>query len=446
MKLFDYQTLGVDFLAPAKTALLNWEPGCGKTPVAVCSWEWAEADEVVVLCPAVAKENWRREIRRWGDKNREVVVLTSRSKRVPARGTARRVIVANYDLLTGVSPAWKSLKALAPDVLVLDEAHFLKNVAAIRTKRVLGRDGLAPVSKRVWCLTGTPAPNHYGELYPMIRALYPQAITRNDGYVLSQWAFEDAYCRVSVTPWGRKVQGSKNGKDLAEKLKGFMSTVKKTDVLTDLPPLLFDILPVSPDEIPAESRAEVAAAYEALQAVLDSNPNADALDAVNSAGLALASERRAIGLAKIQFVAKLIKDELDANSQAKRVIFAVHKSIIEGLTAALKAYNPVVIDGGVSAQQRTTAVDRFQNDPACRVFIGNITAAGTAISLTASKDVVFAESSWVPSDNYQAACRCHRVGQRDAVLARMVCLSGTVDERVLTAVAAKSAELAELFG
>lgn len=450
MKLFPYQNDGVRFLTEREDALLNWEPGCGKTPTAIAAWETTGAVEVVVLCPAVAKENWVRETKRWASPSRDIVVLRKQNQPVPPNPNRDpRVIVANYDLLRSDTLTRKSLLRMTPDVLVLDEAHFLKNPTAQRTRAVYGMrpgQGLAANAGRVWALTGTPAPNNYGELYPMIRSLFPDVITRPDGYVLSRQAFEDLYCKVAVTPWGRKIYGSKNGKDLAAKLQPHMSSLKKKDVLTDLPPLLFDVLPVDQDDIPDESRAEVAAAYAALQAAVDSNPEGDLLKALSSSGLALASARRAVGIAKTNVVAKLIKDELDADENAKRVVFAVHKSVIEGLTLALKEFNPAVIDGSVSTYDRALAVDRFQKDPTCRVFIGNITASGTAITLTAANNVVFAESSWVPADNYQAACRAHRVGQRDAVLARMVCLSGTIDERVQTVVAAKTAELAELFG
>lgn len=445
-KLFPYQSDGADFLNGRRNALLNWEPGCGKTATAVAAWDKTAARKVLVLCPAIGKHMWEREVARWG-KPRTITVLKGRTAPLPKLDEGLHVVIANYDLLAGRdSYVFARLAKIQWDVLVLDEAHFLKNPGTDRTKRVFGKNGLAFKADRVWALTGTPAPNHYGELYAMIRALFPHAITRDDGTVLSRERFEDTYCKVAFTPWGRKVTGSQNGTELAAKLKPFMSSLKKKDVLADLPPLLFDVLPLSPDDLPPEARKAAVAASEALMEVMESNPTDDLLDAMRKASLHLGTERRLIGLAKAELVANLVKSELTADAKAKRIIFAHHSEVIDVLKSSLSAFQPGVIDGRTTSYNRALAEQRFQTDPACRVIICQITAGGTVITLTASRDVVFAESSWTPGDNYQAACRAHRVGQHDAVLARMVCLSGTVDERIMAVCASKTAELAELFG
>jgi hypothetical protein len=78
-------------------------------------------------------------------------------------------------------------------------------------------------------------------------------------------------------------------------------------------------------------------------------------------------------------------------------------------------------------ENRQKAVDNFQNDPACNLFVGNIRAAGVGLTLTASAHVIFAELDWVPGNMMQCEDRCHRIGQHDSVLIQLLALEGSLD-------------------
>ena len=180
---------------------------------------------------------------------------------------------------------------------------------------------------------------------------------------------------------------------------------------------------------------------EAILAVLrDANGEKDLAKLV----VHVAELRRITGLAKVQPVIEQLKDEL-AGGLKKIVLFAHHKDVITGLLDGLKDYNPVALFGGVSPSARQTAIDSFQNNPEIRIFIGQLAAAGTAITLTAASDVLFIESSWVPAENAQAAMRVHRIGQKDSVLIRFATLAGSLDEWITETVRRKTAVLSELF-
>jgi SWI/SNF-related matrix-associated actin-dependent regulator 1 of chromatin subfamily A len=121
----------------------------------------------------------------------------------------------------------------------------------------------------------------------------------------------------------------------------------------------------------------------------------------------------------------------------KVVVFAYHKDVIEGLKNGLESHSPVTISGDTASSKRQEVVDRFQTDPKTRVFIGQITAAGTGITLTAASTVVFVETSWVPGEIAQAEDRCHRIGQKDSVLVQFLVFAGTLEEHQLRAVVDK---------
>jgi SNF2 family DNA or RNA helicase len=130
-----------------------------------------------------------------------------------------------------------------------------------------------------------------------------------------------------------------------------------------------------------------------------------------------------------------IKDCLEQTD--KVVVFAHHIHIIDGLMDGLKEFNPVKVTGSVKNEDRQTAVDTFQTDNKCRVFVGNIKAAGVGLTLTAASHVIFVEASWSPADIQQAADRCHRIGQKDNVTVDLLTISESIDSLVLHSVLTK---------
>jgi SWI/SNF-related matrix-associated actin-dependent regulator 1 of chromatin subfamily A len=157
-----------------------------------------------------------------------------------------------------------------------------------------------------------------------------------------------------------------------------------------------------------------------------------------------------LGLAKLRGAVEYITDMLDNLPDDRKVlVFAHHADVIRGLLRHLGEYSPVVLVGESKQKDREDAVNKFLLDPKCRVFIGNIQAAGTAITLVGPKckcsDVVFVESSWTPMDNAQAACRVHRIGQKDGVVARMLSAAGTVDDLINGLLVRKARDFTQLF-
>ncbi len=136
-------------------------------------------------------------------------------------------------------------------------------------------------------------------------------------------------------------------------------------------------------------------------------------------------------------------------TEAKVVVFCHHKDVVKALFEALKAHHPVVFVGGMSDAQKAEALAQFQREEGCRVFIGNIKAAGTGINglQNAAAHVVFAELSWVPGEMAQAIGRLKRMGQNARrVHAHVLHAPGTLESAVLAVHDGKNAVIDKLLG
>jgi SWI/SNF-related matrix-associated actin-dependent regulator 1 of chromatin subfamily A len=126
------------------------------------------------------------------------------------------------------------------------------------------------------------------------------------------------------------------------------------------------------------------------------------------------------------------------NSDEKIVLFANHHACIDALRRRVPG-PCVTVDGRVSMKDRQAAIDRFQRDPSCRVFLGQIQACSTGITLTAASTVAFAELVWRPSDHIQGEDRVHRIGQESTCWAYYLVAHGTIEERLCSVLQQKQA-------
>lgn len=427
--LFPYQTDGAQWLAKVGRGLLADEPGLGKTAQAIAAACEVDAKKRLVLCPASVVENWRREIKRFDWRGHDEHLWR----------------VESYDMARGCN--FEFLMEIGYDLVICDEAHYLKTRDTKRTQAVFGKKcdgvgGLVEKAKHVFLLTGTPMPNAPNELWPMLRAVMPDAIKGlKTGKPVAYWPFAMRYCKMERNYLGHDtIVGGKNLPELRERMKPFVLRRKKADVLKDLPPIRFDVLPLTGKiTIPPDMADEVAEQMREVQKALEDG----GIDALKAIAPHVATLRRLTGAAKVAPVVEWVRDQLDGGME-KIVLFAQHKEVITNLALPLlKTSYVAVVDG--STTDRQAQVDRFQNDPKCRIFIGQIQAAGTGITLTAASDLVFVESDWVPANNEQAAFRIHRIGQKNACTVRFATIAGSIDEQIQRACARKLEDIRALF-
>lgn len=458
--LLGFQEEGAKWLTHKKHCLLADDMGLGKTAQIIAGADRVNALPVLILGPAVGRIQFSREFEKFSMRMLNIcVVLTAADKSGIASAD---VVICSYDLAMTVG-VFSALSARRWSVLALDEVHFLKAPRARRTNVVFGNDGLIHKASRVWCVSGTPAPLHPGELWVM---LYCLGVTKLDFD-----AFQDRYTKsvdLEVRPgvWAKKVTGGRNIPELRALLAPFMLRRKKEDVMADLPAIRYNDVTVEPSVVDNFKwstyfdnylsygprgrdvfNQDVAKAERMATTLLDGlGTGADSMKVLD--GLQgrpeVKSLRRWIGLQKVPAVIEIIKAELDANAYDKIVIFGVHRDVIEELEIGLKKYGAAKIYGGTPAHKRQRIVDNFQKDPKKRVFIGQTVAAGTAITLTAACEVAVVEADWTPGNNAQAVMRVHRYGQTRPVNVRFFGMVG-YDEKVARVLKQRARTLTELF-
>jgi SWI/SNF-related matrix-associated actin-dependent regulator of chromatin subfamily A-like protein 1 len=448
-RLFAYQVQAVEWLQIRKCALLALEMGLGKSAITITAADKLELKRVLVLCPAVARINWLREFDKFSVMPRKFSVVEGSN----ASWSQEDSIITSYDMAAKIDPSLFGQF----DVLILDEAHFLKTLETKRTRAIYGKEGLVRYAKRTWALTGTPAPNHAGELWPM---LYTFGQT-----TLSYDRFVERFCESFETSYGRQITGTKLAAipELKKILAPVMLRRKTSEVMQELPELFFNDVVVEPGIVdielessftkyifPEDRRKELEEKLIQERALVEAATGQaglgrDGMKILEGLASSISTLRMYTGLQKVEAVAEMIKAELEANAYPKVVIFAVHRDVIEGLRTRLKDFKPVTLYGGTAPDKKQKNLDKFMNDPKTRVFIGNIQACGTAVTLTSSNQVVFIEQSWVPGDNAQAAKRCHRIGQTKPVFVRMVGLANSFDARISQVLKRKARELSCIF-
>lgn len=453
-KLFPYQLEGAKFLASKKLALLADEMGVGKTAQVIRACDLINAERILVLCPAVARINWIREFQRFSTRKRSsYAVMESQRPLIHSNLT-----VCSYDLATTcLQKLLASLCGNSWDLLVLDEVHFLKNPEAKRTRTVFGTQGLIRKAKRCWAVSGTPSPNHAGELWTL---LYTFGATP-----LSYSNFIDRFCVGYMGPKRFVVTGSnrKNVPELKEILRPIILRRKKEEVMKELPPIHFDHVTVEAGPVdldidpwfveyvfPYDRRHELTAKIEKERTLVEgcmvaAKFGADGLRVLEAISKSISSLRRYTGLQKVPAIIEMITEEMNEGFYEKLVIFALHRSVIEALREGLRKFKPVVVYGGTDPAKRQRHIDNFMNNKRVKIFIGNIQACGTAITLTSSNQVIFVEQSFSPADNAQAAMRCHRIGQSKPVFVRCVGLADSIDEKINLILKRKTKDLAEIF-
>jgi SNF2 family DNA or RNA helicase len=297
------------------------------------------------------------------------------------------------------------------DFALLDEYHSLANIDTAQTQASV--EFLKHQTCPILGMSGTPIRNCPIDLWPLLYHFGPKWAR------MTYREFAYKYC-YPYTHQGRFiVKGFRNPQELQFNLRATCLTRRKLEeVRDDLAEPEYRFAYVEPDE--------------SIKADIATEKKMHELQGMETKGWSLgtyAKARHQIAMSKIDAVVSVAEEALKTHD--KICVFGHTVALVKELEHRLQRYGAVRITGDTPAKKRDANVRRFQTDPRCRVFCGNIKAAGTAITLTAANVMILAEASWVPSDNEQVIGRIRRHGQAKQTYVVFVVVRGSLDENLL---------------
>lgn len=449
--LMPHQVSAVQFVLDRKQAYLALDMGLGKTACAIGVIESARLtgeSPALIVSPPSLRVTWTRELQKFAPHLKVHVIRGVVTKPIPV---ADVYIIGDSIIRDWVDPRDPNGLMGKIKVLIVDEAHRVKNMGSKRTRAVIELSKTVRGIKVL--MSGTPAPNGRNmELGSQIEILGNSA-WRGAGGKARFWNY---HCPVERDGKGRLNRFGKRANidsiGLHQAMSSsFMMRIKRDEVLN----------------LPNKGRSaiHIQGAGSAVDDYLLAERNLIAYlagtgrdwrgAARNEALVKLTTMRRLAGECKVQGIIEHAKELLieTAHDDVPMGVFIVaeHHSVMEPLIRGLDKYGVVAYNGHMNDLEKTDAVDAF-NSGAARVMVGQIKSAGVGITMHGdgrNRRVIIAQLPWSPADIQQAEDRLHRIGQTSDVDVE-ICLSSiegswTIDERLWSLLESKAFSASELI-
>jgi len=430
--VYRYQAEGALFAVRAGRALIGDEMGLGKTIEAIAAAEILArhfgVGKVLVICPTSLKYQWQSEIARF----------SGRDSRVMAGGRARRqqdyaeddfCKITNYEKL---QPDLDLIAAWSPELVIVDEAQRVKNwntIAARALKRIDSPYALV--------LTGTPLENKLEELISIVQFVDQHRLGPT-------WKLLHEH---QVKDEGGRVTGYTGLEKIGQTLAPIMIRRRKAEVLLQLPERTDQNLLVPMTELQmtyhrenADIVAKIVQRWRKTRFLSDTDQRRLTCALQNmrmSCNSTYLLDRESDHGVKADELAALL-DDLFVQPEAKAVVFSqwtrTHDIVIRRLEARGIGY--VSFHGGVPSEKRPALVERFRDDPHCRVFLST-DAGATGLNLQHAATLVNMDLPWNPALLEQRIGRIHRMGQKRPVQIVNFVAKGTIEEGMLSVLAFK---------
>jgi SWI/SNF-related matrix-associated actin-dependent regulator 1 of chromatin subfamily A len=421
----DHQTEAVQKLVENKKFILADDMGLGKTTSTIIAALETGAKKILIICPATLKINWKREIENYSDRS----IFISEGKQF---STEDDFVIVNYDIMKNFHDPKKKDDSLILmskfDLIIIDEAHYIKNAQAQRTKLI---NDITKSVDRLWLLTGTPMTSRPIDYFNLLSLI--------DSPVAKNWmAYVIRYCagfQFKVGPrkiWN--VQGASNLEELRDRTAGLTLRRLKENVL-DLPDKI-----ITPVYLRLKSKL-----YEEVMGDYYNwyEKNPEESKSLTVQFTKLTKIRQIIADEKISQTIEIAENIIEQDK--KVIIFCNFTDSLNKITEHFgKA--AVKLDGSMSKVERQFSVDQFQENDKIKVFVGNIKAAGVGITLTSAEAVIFNDLSFLPSDHAQSEDRAYRYGQKNNVLVYYPIFENTIEGIIYDILHNKKQVIATVMG
>ncbi len=401
-------------------ACLADDMGLGKTVQALALiLERSKDGPSLVVAPSSVCMNWMSESAKFAPSLNPIFFGSGDRKQILENLKPFDILVTSYGLLLSEE---KQLSDIEWNTIVLDEAQFIKNYKAKRTKAAFSLNGNFKV-----ITTGTPVENHLSELWTLFSFINP-------GLLGSQSDFSAKFA-IPIEKYG-----DKNMRNALKKvIQPFLLRRNKADVLDELPPKTEINISI---ELSEQERSFYEAlrrkSVEAIQNKKDEQKGAVHLQVLAELTKlrqacchpSLITKNSSIESAKLKMFANIVEELID--NRHKVLIF----SQFVGYLKILRDYcdkngiNYQYLDGSTPMKERGRRVDSFQGGEG-DVFLISLKAGGTGLNLTAADYVIHMDPWWNPAVEDQASDRTHRIGQQRPVTVYRFVTANSVEEKII---------------
>jgi len=441
--LYQYQEEGVLHLAFGRRVLLADDMGLGKTIQAIAAAallkQLRDIQRVLIVTPASLKHQWAREIQRFTSLPVQIIQGNQIDRRKQYREPQFFNIV-NYELALYDQ---EEIVKQQFDLIMLDEAQRIKNW---RTKTA---DAIKQLrSPYAFVLTGTPLENRLDELYSVFQFIDPTILG-------PLWRFNERYYEAERQPTGSyKVLGYKNLDELRHRISPYVLRRVRDEVLLDLPDRVDNNFFVEMTDPQWDAYHEYEHKVAKLMAQAKRRPLTPdehklllafltkmrlICDALALHDHEIKPAEREKTAPKLRELREILGEEVAGNGH-KALVFSQWSTMLaftEPLLEKLKV-GWVKLTGDVPSPKRGALVERFFDDPQCKVFLST-DAGGVGLNLQAASMVINLDLPWNPAVLGQRIARAHRHGQKQSVNVINLIAQGTIEERMLDTLAAKRA-------
>lgn len=438
-KPFKHQIAGYNrgLVSPAVALLMEQGTGKTLTSIAIMGRRFlrGEIKRVLIVAPTSVVPVWPTEFETHADFAVDCRALEGTvSRRIaqlqnwPRTGDVLQVALVNYESTWRMEDALKKWK---PDMIVLDESQRIKSP---RAKQSQAMHRLGEIARYRIILTGTPITNGPLDFFSQYKFLDPRI------FGTSYYAFQAKYARIGGFS-GHELIGHLNIQELIRKAHSVAFRVTKAAAL-DMPEQVDQIryceLEPKAEKIYQQIAKECVAELEDEKTVTAANVLSRLLRLSQLTGGFVGDddgEVQQASTAKLKLLEEVIDDLMEAGKKA--VVFARFRPEIKAIREMLekKKIGYTYIDGRV--KNRGDVVKEFQENPDCRVFIGQIQAVREGLTLTASDTVIFYSMDYSYANYEQAKARIHRIGQKNTCTYIHLVARETVDEEIIGALAGK---------
>jgi SWI/SNF-related matrix-associated actin-dependent regulator 1 of chromatin subfamily A len=421
----EHQKEAIQKLVENKKFILADDMGLGKTTSTIIAALETGAKKILIICPATLKINWKREIENYSDRS----IFISEGKQF---STEDDFVIVNYDIIKNFHDPKKKDESLILmskfDLIIIDEAHYIKNAQAQRTKLI---NDITKSVDRLWLLTGTPMTSRPIDYFNLLSLI--------DSPVAKNWmAYVIRYCagfQFKVGPrkiWN--VQGASNLEELRDRTSGLTLRRLKENVL-DLPDKI-----ITPVYLRLKSKV-----YEEVMGEYYNwyEKNPEESKSLTVQFTKLTKVRQIIADEKISQTIEIAENIIEQDK--KVIIFCNFTDSLNKITEHF-GKSAVKLDGSMSKVERQFSVDQFQENDKIKVFVGNIKAAGVGITLTSGEAAIFNDLSFLPSDHAQAEDRAYRYGQKNNVLVYYPIFENTIEGIIYDILNNKKQVIATVMG